>query len=90
MSARTCYNDASQPDPIIGLLLADTMVSSVWERIEEAITVKETVKKIPEYNANVSVEYALCCANMRGLTSDPRMDECFIVQDEEPVSDTIY
>ena len=69
-----------------GILMANKIVDCLWDRIGEAITVIETVKKIPEYNANVSVEYALTCANMKVIETDPRLDDCYLVNDEEPVS----
>lgn len=55
--------------------------------VDEAITVIETVKKIPDFNANLSVELALSCTSMIAFTSDPRADELHLECDEEPVSD---
>ena len=73
-----------------GLLIADKLVCYLWDKIDEAITVIETVKLIPEYNANLSVEYALTCANMRAFTTDLRLDDIYLVKDdEEPVSITL-
>ena len=73
-------------DAFNGLLIADQLVGCLWDKIDEAITVIETVKKIPEFNANLSVEYALTCASMRAFTTDPRVDDEYLVNDEEPVS----
>ena len=70
--------------------MSDNMVKYLWNKIDEAITVIETVKKIQEYNANVSVEYALSCASMRTLIYDPRIDDKYLVKDEEPVSISKY
>ena len=58
-----------EPDNTVAFLLSESMVNKyIWSKVDEAITVMETVKKIPEFNANLSVEYAMCCASMRTLT----------------------
>ena len=49
----------TQPDPQMSILIANSMVDYMIEKYEEGITVIETLKKIPEFNANLSVEYAL-------------------------------
>ena len=58
--------------------------------VDEAITVIETVKKIPDFNANLSVELAFSCASMKAFTSDPRADERYLESDVEPVSDNKF
>lgn len=45
------------------------------DRVYEATTVIETVKKIPEYNANLTVEMAMRTAKLKVLSSDPRADD---------------
>ena len=49
----------TQPDPQLSILIVNSMVDYMIEKYEEGITVIETLKKIPEFNANLSVEYAL-------------------------------
>ena len=71
-----------------GLELADEYAKKIQSMVDEAITVIETVKKIPDFNANLSVELAFSCASMKVLTCDPRLDDAFLDSDEEPVSDT--
>lgn len=61
-SARTANNltsDMNEPEPELGFLIANSMVDCIIEKVDESITVIETLKKIPEFNANLSVEYAL-------------------------------
>ena len=70
-----------------GFELADEYAKKIQSMVDEAITVIETVKKIPDFNANLSVELAISCAFMRAFTSDPRADEGYLDSDEEPVSD---
>ena len=70
-----------------GFELADEYAKKIQGMVDEAITVIETVKKIPDFNANLSVELALSCASLRAITSDPRADELHLECDEEPVSD---
>ena len=60
MSSRTgTLGEMTQPDPTLGFLIASSMVYHMIDKYEEGITVIETLKKIPEFNANLSVEYAL-------------------------------
>ena len=70
-----------------GFELADEYATKIQSMVDEAITVIETVKKIPDFNANLSVELAFSCASMKAFTSDPRVDERYLDLDEEPVSD---
>ncbi len=69
-----------------GLLIADEFVNKLFSQVDEAITVIETVKKIPDFNANLSVELAMSCAGMQNFASDPREDEKYLSEDDEPVS----
>ena len=43
--------------------------------VEEAITVMETVKKMPDYNVLLTIEMALQTSKLRELYSDPRLDD---------------
>ena len=53
--------------------------------------VMETVKKIPAYNTNMTVELAFQCAWMKSLMPDPRIDEGDLLEEDvepaKPVSD---
>lgn len=69
-----------------GLIMADEFVTKLFDQVDEAITVIETVKKIPDFNANLSVELAMSCASMHGFASDQRKDDGYLCEDEEPVS----
>ena len=62
-----------------GVYMADFYVKSLMDKVDEAITVIETVKKIPDYNSNLSVELAMTCASMQGFASDPRLDEKYLL-----------
>ena len=44
------------------MVMADEFVQQLCGKIDEAITVIETVKKIPDFNANLSVELAVSCS----------------------------
>ena len=72
-----------------GFFVADEYANKIMSMVDEAITVIETVKKIPDFNANLSVELAYTCASMKAFTSDPRVDEHYLESDEEPVSDIL-
>jgi len=47
-----------------GLLIGDKMANEITKKVLDAITVIETVKKIPQYNANMSLELAFSCVWM--------------------------
>ena len=42
-----------------GLTMADEFVGQLMDKVDEAMTVIETVKKIPEYNADLTVMMAV-------------------------------
>ena len=73
-------------DHSFSLQIGDEYAHKIWSMVDEAITVMETVKKIPDFNADLSVELAYSCASMKAFTSDPRADERYLEKDEEPVS----
>ena len=74
-------------DLIEGAVMAEEFIDSLFSKVDEAITVIETVKKIPDYNADYSVEQAVMTARMKVLTPDYKEDDQFLLQDQEPVSD---
>lgn len=55
-----------------GMVVADDFVTKVMDRVDEALTVIETVKKIPEYNADLTVEMAMRTARLKIVLYDPR------------------
>ena len=42
-----------------GLLMADEFIEKIFGKVDGIITVNETVKKLPDYNANLTVEQIL-------------------------------
>ena len=69
-----------------GMVVADEFVTKVMDRVDEALTVIETVKKIPEYNADLTVEMAMRTARLKVVLYDPRCDDVHIKEEEvEPV-----
>ena len=52
--------------------MAHDFVTKVMDRVDEALTVIETVKKIPEYNADLTVEMAMRTARLKIVLYDPR------------------
>ena len=66
------YQPGCPNDMRSGLIMADEFVNKLFDQVDEAITVIETVKKIPDFNANLSVELAMSCAKMHGFASDRR------------------
>lgn len=58
--------------------MAKEFVGNIVDRVDEAMTVIETVKKIPEYNADLTVMMAMRTAKLKVLYSDPRCDDWFL------------
>ena len=54
--------------------------------VNESLTVIETVKKIPEYNSDLSVMMAMRTSRLKAIRSDPRRDDKYLVwhEDDEP------
>ena len=65
------------------MVVADEFVSKVMDRVDEALTVIETVKKIPEYNADLTVEMAMRTARLKVVLYDPRRDEKYLLEEEK-------
>ena len=57
------------------LLMADEFVNDLQKKVFETITVIETVKKIPDYNANLAVEQSFSCVWMQSFQHDDKADD---------------
>ena len=62
--------------------MADDFVTKVMDRVDEALTVIETVKKIPEYNSDLTVEMAMRTARLKVVLYDPKVDDHYIMEEE--------
>ena len=70
-----------------GPLMADEVIQKTLAKLDHIITVNETVKKLPDYNSNLTVEQIFWSAAMRLSDPDPRIDEEYLFEeDAEPVS----
>lgn len=65
-----------------GLVIAEEFTSQLLYRINETIIIKETVKKIPDYNADLVIMMAMKTTQFKTLTSDPRIDDKYIFGEE--------
>ena len=68
------------------MVIADDVVAKIMSRVNQSLTVIETVKKIPEYNADLTVMMALRTSRLKTIYSDPRSDDTYLNSsgDEEP------
>ena len=67
--------------------MADEFIGKILANVDQIITVNETVKKLPDYNANLTVEEILWSSALRLIWPDNRVDEKYIIEeDAEPVS----
>lgn len=64
-------------------IMANEFVNKIIERVDEAVTVMETTKIIPDYNANLTVMLAMTTARLKVLTADARVDDQLIAVDDE-------
>ena len=48
--------DCKGVDTMNGIGIAENLVESILKRIDERIETAETLKKIPDFNANLAVE----------------------------------
>ena len=66
-------------------------MNQLMDQVDEAMTVIETMKKIPEYNADLTVMMATHTARLKVLISDPRCDDIHLVDKDagEPIPITI-
>ena len=69
-----------------GLEMANQLIECMIGSVEEHINVTETLKKTPDYHANFCVERLCNIAEMKMALKDERVDDCYLVFDEEPVS----
>ena len=60
----------TQADLSSGPLMADEMLGKLLGNVDHIITVNETVKKLPDYNANLTVEQILWSSALRLITPD--------------------
>ena len=61
-----------------GLVIAEDFTSQIVNKLEQAITVLETVKKIPDYNADLCIMQIMKTAQLKTLTYDRRNDDKYI------------
>ena len=48
-----------------GPLMADEFIGKILANVDQIITVNETIKKLPDYNANLTVEEILWSSALR-------------------------
>ena len=60
------------------------MVEVLLNKVDNAITVIETLKKVPEYNVELAVLQALSCSRIKALEADPRFDDWALEIEDEP------
>ena len=56
MSENPETGESAGIDTVNGIGIAENLVESVLKRIDERIETAETLKKIPDFNANLAVE----------------------------------
>ena len=66
--------------------LAGGAISTILDRVNERIWVKETLKKAHDYHANACVERSLMINELKLAMKDEKDDDKYLVQEEEPVS----
>ena len=69
--------------------VGDSMVEKIVGNVYEQIMVMETVKKIPDYNTNMTVELAFQCAWMKSLMPDPKEDDGVLLEEDDEPKSTI-
>ena len=70
-----------------GLVVAEGLTSTILAKLDQAITVIETCKKIPDFNTDLSIAMALRTARLKVLSYDPRVDDVHLASEEvEPTS----
>ena len=62
--------------------MADEVIVKMFKNIDQIITVNETIKKLPDYNANLTVEEIFWSASMRLIWPDNREDEQYIIEQD--------
>ena len=69
-----------------GMELAGFTINKMIDAVNHRIWMKETLKKTNDYHANFCVERTLMIAWMKFALKDEKEDDCYIKEDEEPVS----
>ena len=87
--AKLQYDKIFGSDLMTGTIVADKMVDVLFERVDEALTVIETMKKIPDYQAELAIELSFQCHRIKALSADPRVDDWALGNEEEPKSLTM-
>jgi len=60
------------------------MVEVLLDKVDKAITVIETLKKVPEYNVELAVLQSFSCTRIKALEADPRIDDWALELENEP------
>ena len=81
MGENGCYDKF-----VDGILAADDIFQTVFEKIGDHITVMEVIAKIPDYNTCLAIELSVMSAGMRGFQQDERSDDCYLPCEDEPTS----
>ena len=71
-------------------MVADDFINVLIGKVNEKITLFETLKKMNDYHANFCVERTVMIAELKMAMKDDRVDDCYLVTDEEPVSTGVY
>lgn len=80
---------ASNSVDVVGsMMAANGAIDVMLDKIHDKIILEEVVKKLPDYNANVTVEQIFAVQTMRVNVPDPRVDDCYLADTDafEPVS----
>ena len=73
-------------DLIDGFFQSKGMVEVLLDKVDKAITVIETLKKVPEYNVELAVLQAFSCTRIKALEADPRIDDWALGLEDEPTA----
>ncbi len=84
--AKFQYDKIVGSDLMTGAVVADKIVDVLFEKVDEALTVIETMKKIPDYQAELAIELSFQCHRIKALSADPRVDDWALGNEEEPKS----
>ncbi len=84
--AKLQYDKIFGSDLITGAVVADKIVDVIFEKVDEELTVIETMKKIPDYQAELAIELSFQCHRIKALSADPRVDDWALGNEEEPQS----
>ena len=65
-------------DMVHGQLFADDFVEGMLQTIDERIETAETLKKIPDFNADFAVEQCFQVAFIQVQVPDKKTDDCYL------------